>query len=291
MAKRPALPAGDMCRLESRFCSPELPMHISELAVYPLKSARQQRQDFLEFDTQGPRHDRRWMLVDAAGKFVTQRTHPRMSLLSAVVEGEGLRLGAPGRPDFLAQRQGEETLVVQVWDDRVQAWQVSAGADAWCSDFLGMPARLVVMPPTAERVVSPPHAGPGHRTAFSDGFPLLLVTQPSLDALNAKLSSAVDWRRFRPNVVVAGDMPAHAEDGWKRLRVGEIELAVVKPCSRCVIPSIDPETAVKNSQILTVLRSYRAREDGKTYFGQNVIITRCPDNARLCVGDVVQVLE
>lgn len=266
-------------------------MHISELAVYPLKSARQLRQDFLEFDAQGPRHDRRWMLVDAAGKFVTQRTHPRMSLLSAVVEGEALRLAAPGLADFLAVREGEEALDVQVWEDRVQAWRVSAAADAWCSDFLGMPVSLVLMPPAARRVVSPQHAGPGHYTAFSDGFPLLLVTQSSLDALNAKLSAAVDWRRFRPNVVVAGGMAAHAEDGWRRLRVGEIELAVVKPCSRCVIPSIDPETAVKNSQILTVLRGYRARADGKTYFGQNVVITHCPDNARLRVGDVVEVLE
>ncbi len=266
-------------------------MQISELAVYPLKSARQQRRDFLEFDAMGPCHDRRWMLVDAAGKFVTQRTHPRMSLLSAVVEGEALRLTAPGMAALLARREGEDLLAVQVWEDAVQAWRVSAEADVWCSDFLGMPVRLVVMPATAQRIVNPQYAGPGHRTAFSDGFPLLLVTQPSLDALNAKLSSAVDWRRFRPNVVVAGDMPAHAEDGWKRLRVGEIELAVVKPCSRCVIPSIDPETAVKNSQILTVLRSYRARADGKTYFGQNVVITHCPDNARLHVGDVVEVLE
>lgn len=271
-------------------------MHISELAVYPLKSGRQQRQDWLEFDAQGPRYDRRWMLVDATGKFVTQRTHPRMSLLSAVVQDgsageDALRLSAPDMPDFLARREGAEMLAVQVWEDAVQAWRVSAAADAWCSEFLGMPVRLVAMPSAARREVSPQHAGPGHFTAFSDGFPILLVTQPSLDTLNAKLPAAVDWRRFRPNVVVAGDMAPHAEDGWRRLRVGEIELAVVKPCSRCVIPSIDPETAVKNSQILTVLRSYRAREDGKTYFGQNVIITRCPPGARLVQGAAVEVLE
>lgn len=266
-------------------------MHISELAVYPLKSGRQWRQDFLEFDAQGPRHDRRWMLVDTAGKFVTQRTHPRMSLLSAVPEGEALRLAAPGMPDFLALRDREETLAVQVWEDSVQAWRVSVAADAWCSDFLGMTVHLVAMPATARRIVSPQYAGPGHLTAFSDGFPILLVTQPSLDVLNAKLTTPVDWRRFRPNVVLAGAMPPHAEDGWRRLRVGEIELALLKPCSRCVIPSIDPETAVKKSQILTVLRSYRARADGKTYFGQNVLVTRCPDNARLHVGDVVEVLE
>ncbi|MGH8491583.1 MAG: MOSC domain-containing protein [Moraxellaceae bacterium] len=266
-------------------------MHISELAVYPLKSARQLRQNFLEFDAMGPCYDRRWMLVDAAGKFVTQRTHPRMCLLSAVVAGEALRLAAPGMADFLALREGEELLRVQVWEDALDAWRVSAAADAWCSEFLGMPVRLVVLPPAAQRVVSPQHAGPGHLTAFSDGFPILLVTQPSLDALNAKLSAPVDWRRFRPNIVVAGDMPAHAEDTWRRLRVGEIELAVVKPCSRCVIPSIDPETAVKNSQILTVLRGYRAREDGKTYFGQNVVITRCPPGVGLALGARVEVLE
>ena len=266
-------------------------MHISELAVYPLKSARQLCVEEMPLGALGPVWDRRWMLVDAAGRFVTQRTHARLCLLSATIRKGVLVLSAPGCDELVVQAMAlPETLLVTVWEDRVLAQAVSLQADAWCSEFLGQPVRLVFMPESTQRRVSPQYAGAGHHTAFSDGFPLLLVTQPSLDHLNQQLSVAVDWRRFRPNIVIGGTMAAHAEDGWKQLRLGVVEIALVKPCSRCVIPSIDPETAAKNGQILTALRSYRVREDGKTYFGQNVIITKMPPRACLRVGDPVTVL-
>lgn len=267
-------------------------MHIGALAIYPLKSGRQVELASMLLDRFGPAGDRRWMLVDASGRFVTQRTHPRMCLMSATIEADGLLLlQAPGQPDVLVRPVAQpDQLQVTVWEDEVAALAVSPAADAWCSDFLDMPVRLVWMPESTQRTVSPAHAGAGHLTGFSDGFPVLLVTQSSLDHLNARLPSPVDWRRFRPNIVIAGDVPPHAEDGWQRLQVGEVELAVVKPCSRCVIPSIDPDTADKNSQILTALRGYRAGPDGKTYFGQNVIVTRRPDRACLSLGDPVRIL-
>ncbi|MDP2227081.1 MAG: MOSC domain-containing protein [Moraxellaceae bacterium] len=270
-------------------------MHISELALHPLKSAARQQTDLIRLDAQGPLHDRRWMLVDASGRFVTQRTHPRLCLLSARVDDEGvLCLSAPGAAPLRAVPEAPVTLAVSVWEDGVDAVTVSAAADAWCSAFLGMAVRLVHMPAAGRREVDTAWAGPGHFTAFSDGFPLLVVTQSSLDALNALLSAPVDWRRFRPNVVIAGDVPPHAEDGWQRLRIGQgaqaVELALVKPCSRCVIPSIDPDTAAKNSQILTVLRGYRARADGRTYVGQNAIVLKAGEGACLRQGDPVEVL-
>ncbi|MDF2445848.1 MAG: hypothetical protein K0S46_1084 [Moraxellaceae bacterium] len=272
-------------------------MHIGELAIHPLKSARAVNVQVLPLTTLGPEWDRCWMLVDTTGHFITQRTHPRLCLVSAVVMAEGmLHLAAPGMPDLLvAPCAAAVPVAAIVWNDRVDAQATTAEADAWCSEFLGMAVRLVFMPEQAVRPVDPQYAGPGHRTAFSDGFPLLLATQSSLDHLNGRLQAAgergVDWRRFRPNLVVAGACPPHAEDGWRRLRIGAVELSVVKPCSRCVIPSIDPDTAVKNSQILTILRSYRARADGKTYFGQNVIVSRTGAGARLRIGDRVEILE
>lgn len=266
-------------------------MHISELAIHPLKSAGRLTVDALPLTAFGPAWDRRWMLVDATGRFVTQRTHPRLCLIGATVEQGVLHLSAPGAADLLVIPVARpEQLSVTVWEDTVPALAVSPEADAWCTAFLQMPVRLVFMAEDTVRAVAPDWAGPGHRTGFSDGFPLLLVTQGSLDHLNRQLPAAVDWRRFRPNVVVSGELAPHAEDGWKRLRIGAVELAVVKPCSRCVIPSIDPETAAKNSQILTVLRSYRAGRDGKTYFGQNVIVTARPESACLRVGDAVEIL-
>lgn len=267
-------------------------MKVGALAVYPLKSAGQVSLDVMHLDRFGPAGDRRWMLVDDAGRFVTQRTHPRMCLLSARASDAGLWLRAPGRPELhvpCPTDAGE--IQVLVWEDSVPARMAGPVADDWCSGFLGMPVRLVWMPDSTRRAVNPAYAGQGHTTGFSDGFPILLTTQSSLDYLNSQLDSPVDWRRFRPNIVVAGDVAPHAEDQWRRLRIGAVELAVVKPCSRCVIPSINPDSADKNSQILTVMRSYRAARDGKTYFGQNVIVVTRPEGAVIRTGDVVEVLE
>ncbi|MCC2638656.1 MAG: hypothetical protein K0Q68_2375 [Moraxellaceae bacterium] len=271
-------------------------MHISELAIHPLKSARRVVVPALPLDALGPAWDRRWMLVDRDGHFVTQRTHPRLCLLSATVADGVLVLAAPGHPDLPVEPDSSPArLTVRVWDDTVAAEVPGAAADAWCSAFLGMPVRLVFLPASVRRPVDPRYAGEGHRTAFSDGFPILLVTQSSLDHLNGRLQAeglaAVDWRRFRPNVVVAGELPPHAEDGWRRLRLGGVELALVKPCSRCVIPSIDPDSGDKDSRILTILRRYRTREDGRLYLGQNAVVRRAPPDACLRLGDRVEILE
>ncbi|HET8731794.1 MAG TPA: MOSC N-terminal beta barrel domain-containing protein [Moraxellaceae bacterium] len=271
-------------------------MHISELAIHPLKSARRVLVPELRLGALGPESDRRWMLVDAQGCFVTQRTHPRLCLLSALPEPSGLRLSAEGMSDLVVPVPAHaDFLRVTVWDDAVMASPASAEADRWCSAFLGLSVRLVYMPAEVLRAVDPRYAGQGHRTAFSDGFPLLLVTQSSLDHLNRLLKEegvpTVDWGRFRPNIVVEGDIPPHAEDGWQRLRIGETELMLVKPCSRCVIPSIDPVTAVKDGRILTILRRYRGREDGRIYLGQNVVVAAAPAGSRLKLGDKVQVLR
>lgn len=271
-------------------------MYLSELALHPLKSARRVVVSAIRLGALGPEGDRRWMLVDADGAFLTQRSHPRLCLLQATLEDGQLCLAAAGHGGHrVCPEAAPRAIRVQVWGDSVEALAPSAAADAWCSAFLGLPVRLAWMPDEAVRAVDARYAGPGHRTAFSDGFPLLLVTQSSLDHYNSLLAgegvAAVDWSRFRPNLVVGGDLPPHAEDGWRRLRVGEVELALVKPCSRCVIPSIDPLTAQKDSRLLALLRRYRVREDGKAYFGQNVVVTAAPAGARLCRGDAVTVLE
>lgn len=271
-------------------------MHIAELAIHPLKSARPVRVTELPLTPLGPARDRRWMLVDATGRFLSQRTHPRLCLVVAEALPDGaLHLAAPGMPALQVPPAAGESVTVEVWQDRLEARATDPDADAWCSDYLGLPVRLVFLPEQTVRAVDPRFAGPGHRTAFSDGFPLLLVTQASLVHLNERLRAAgtpaVDWRRFRPNVVVAGDLPPHAEDGWRRLRVGGIELALVKPCSRCVVPAIDPDTGVKDGQILTILRSYRSGADGRVYFGQNVVSGSRPPGAVLRAGDAVEILE
>lgn len=159
-------------------------------------------------------------------------------------------------------------------------------ADAALSGFLDRDCRLVYMPEDTRRPVDTRYARQGETVSFADGFPLLLVSQASLDDLNSRLPEPVPMNRFRPNLVVSGCGP-FAEDDWRRLRIGELELEVAKPCSRCVMPSIVQETAGRDGTINRVLASFR-RRDGVICFGQNLLYRH---SGRLRVGDPVEIIQ
>lgn len=262
-------------------------LQISRLAVFPLKSAAGMAVTSAEVTAQGLAWDRRWMLVDAQGLFLSQRRLPRMALIQAGVEQGALRVSAPGMEDLLAVPETPEPVTVQVWDDRVLAETVSDRADAWFTRFLGQAARLVYFPDQAKRKVDPDWAGEGHFTAFSDGFPFLVATQASFDRLSSVWGRPVVWQRFRPNIVIAGTELPFMEDEWSKLRINGMEFALVKPCSRCVIPSIDPTTAEKDRGLQEVLLKLCRRDDGKIYLGQNAVLTAPGPLDRIQVGDPV----
>ncbi|MCW8983326.1 MAG: MOSC domain-containing protein, partial [Gammaproteobacteria bacterium] len=178
-----------------------------------------------------------------------------------------------------------ERSLVKVWNDQCAAIDGGDEAAEWLSQFLGEPSRLVYFPEDELRQVDPNFANAGERTAFSDGFPILLISQSSLDDLNARLESPVTMQRFRPNLVIDGCEP-FAEDGWQKIRIGDITLRIVKPCSRCVIPTIDLETGMKGAEPIKTLASYRMREN-RIYFGQNVIAEGC---GQIEVGMAVEIL-
>jgi hypothetical protein len=262
-------------------------LHVSALWRYPVKSLRGLAAERLPLGPRGPELDRQWMLVDRAGQFLTQRQHPRMALVEVGLGAEGLSLDAPGMPTLtVPYAGGGEPLDVQVWNDRCASERVGPEADAWLGEFLGLDCRLVRFPDRAVRQVDTRYARPGDQVGFADGFPLLLIGQASLDGLNARLQEPVDMRRFRPNLVVSGG-GAHAEDGWRRLRIGELEFEVAKPCSRCPIPGIDPDTAERSPEVLKVLAQYRRGEDNKVYFGQNLLHR---GSGELRIGQAVEVL-
>ncbi len=262
---------------------------LSELWCHPVKSLRGHSLKQAEIDARGIVDDRRWMLVDENGRFLTQRQQARMALLTPTVRDDGLLLENCDGDRFLAPLRPEAgPLRVRIWDDDCDALRVSEAADAWLGDFLGQRCHLVYMPDASHRQVDMTYARQGDQAAFSDGFPLLLISQASLDDLNSRMASPLPMRRFRPNLVVAG-CEAYAEDGWKRIRIGDINLRVVKPCSRCVIPTIDPETAEKHpdKEPMRTLLTYR-RRDNKVYFGQNVLHD---SQGSLSVGMPVERLE
>ncbi|RBP49623.1 MOSC domain-containing protein [Arenicella xantha] len=241
---------------------------VRELFLHPLKSAAAISVTSLDFDRQGPRHDRQWMVVDQAGKFVTQRHHPKMCLIRPQIEHGCLLVSAP-EMSRLAVPASISTRQVTVWRDSVSAGDCGDLAAQWFSDYLGFACRLVAIAPQTNRLVDTDYAKAGETVAFADGFPLLVASQASLDELNTHLDDHIDMRRFRPNVVIDGCDP-YAEDDWRQLVIGDIELLLVKPCSRCIIPSIDPATGVKQLQVNAALMATR-RRGRQTFFGQNAV--------------------
>lgn len=263
---------------------------LSELYLYPVKSLAGIQVQAWELDAFGLRFDRRWMVVTPQGRFMTQREFPQMARIRPELKGidappssaypmplkPDLRLHHPELGQFQVPPVDPDRLRVQVtvWHDRVEAVPVGESADEWVSGAIGVSCRLVFFPDDVLRQVDRTYARSGERTAFSDGFPLLLIGQGSLDDLNRRLGeknlSPLPMRRFRPNLVVAG-APPYAEDGWRRIAVGGIPMRVVKPCSRCAITTVDPETGrFAGKEPLATLAAYRKRGD-KVYFGQNVI--------------------
>ncbi|MFI4970903.1 MAG: MOSC domain-containing protein, partial [Lysobacterales bacterium] len=208
---------------------------LSAIHIYPMKSCAPLTLDVATVGARGLERDRRWMVVDASGKFVTGRQLPRLTLIRAQPDGESLRLEAPGMPRLLVEppKAGAARIATAVWGAAVAPQLADAAAHAWLSSFLGVSSRLVHMDQACTRLVKAKYDGrygrDGDEVSLADAFPLLLISQAALDVLNAKLASPVPMLRFRPNLVVAGTGP-HAEDGWKRIRVGAIEFDVVKPC-------------------------------------------------------------
>jgi len=233
--------------------------------------------------------DRRWMVVDAGGKFVTARKHPRMVLVRADPDGDSLRLSAPGMPGLVlsavVQRDGVRATV---WDSEVNAQPASEEADAWLSGYLGFPVRFVHMNADSRRAIDANYAHAGEEVSFADGYPLLLISQAALDGLNEKLDQPVGMLRFRPNLVVAGTS-AHAEDGWRSIRIGTVRFDLVKPCVRCVLTTVDPERGEFDpaGQPLRKLMDYRRTEKGVT-FGQNLIPRAC---GSIRIGDSIEILD
>ena len=266
---------------------------ISRLFVYPVKScAGIAVQEALLTET-GLDLDRAWMVVDAKGVFLTQRTVPRMALIRPQLKTSELVLRAPGMLALhLAIDAVESPSTVTVWQDTVPAWDMGPLAAQWFSDFLGQPCRLVRFDPDCRRLSSVDWTqGVEALNQFSDGFPLLVTSEASLAELNARLVAGgqepVGIERFRPNVVLAGLGP-HDEDRVDMVRVDageqEVHLQPVKPCARCPIPNIDPATAQTSPTVADTLQTYRqdARVGGAITFGMNAIM-------RKGVGQVLRV--
>ncbi|WP_333750086.1 MOSC domain-containing protein [Streptomyces sp. IBSBF 2394] len=270
---------------------------LQSIHVHPVKALRSLSLQEAVVEPWGPAGDRRWMLIDDGGKVVTQRRQPRLALAAAeLLPGGGVRLSAPGTaPLTVPVPRAVGTVTVQIFRDKVEAVPAEdEAAHAWCSALLGTDVRLVHLDdPATRRPVDPRYALPGETVSFADGFPLLLTTTASLDALNSLIASGehaaegpLPMNRFRPNLVVSGTEP-WAEDTWSCVAVGEVVLRVAKPCGRCVVTTTDQGTADRGAEPLHSLGRYR-RLDGKLVFGQNLVPL---GRGTVRVGDPVRIVE
>lgn len=258
---------------------------VTELLLYPIKSCAglSVPEATLALDGLSANgvHDREWMVVTREGLFLTQREYPRMATIAPRIEGDALVVEAPGLSPLrlpLAHAPEAPEIEVLIWDDHVLAADCGDDAAAWFADAVGAPCRLVRFRPDVVRPkISPWTGGLPAAARFSDGYPILLIGQSSLDDLNARLAkagrTALPMNRFRPNVVVEG-IDAFEEDFVETFSNGEINLRPVKPCARCPIPSVDQATGIPGPDPLDILQTYRAnaRMDGAVTMGMNVIV-------------------
>ena len=260
-------------------------MQVSRLFVYPVKSAAGIEVQAADIDAFGFHLDRRWMFM-RGGEFITQRDVAQLSQIRPRFENGNVVLAAEGLPDLQLPMPDGPMFDVPIWDDMAGAHDCGETVAEWVSSFLQDDVRVVYMPDHSFRRVDPNYSPEERRVSFADAFPFLLVSEQSVDEVSRRSGLELSVRRFRPNIVVSGAAYPHAEDDWRRITIAGQYFSVVKPCARCVMTTIDPDTGIAGHEPLRTLADYRM-VGSKVMFGQNVIHDA---PGRLAVGDPVTVL-
>lgn len=260
------------------------PLSVQSLVIYPVKSLGGIRCDTVEVTRRGFKNDRRWMIVDAEGRFVSQRIHPSLARLNVeftparvtMKDPEGGWVSVPLTPET------GRSVRVEVWKDSVTAIEAEQDATDFITSFLGVASRLVYMPDESVRPVDHAYSQTGDQVSFADGYPILLTTTSSLYDLNGRLDEAIPMNRFRPNIVVSGG-EAWDEDEWTVIEIAGFSFRCAKPSARCGVISVDQTSGLRQREPLRTLAGFRKR-DSKVYFGIN-LIPEAP--AKIGVGDSV----
>jgi len=269
---------------------------LSQIFIYPVKSLAGIALDSASVTHLGLENDRRWMIVDNQGRFITQRLYPQLALINTAIESDHITLTSPDTGNITLPLKLEEgaELSVKVWRDQVNSLMMSKPQNQWISQYLQTECQFVYMPENTIRSIDPQFAVSSEdRVSFADGFPYLIISQASLDDLNQRLSAkklpAVSIHRFRPNLFIEG-CDAYAEDQWHSFKLGKNLFHVVKPCSRCIMTTVDSSTGKKGKEPLQTLMEYR-KQGNQAYFGQNALIDRAyPHSFSLCIGDQLEII-
>lgn len=264
---------------------------ISEIWIYPIKSLGGIKLKQARLTERGLEWDRRWMLLDAEGQFMTQRQVAPMALLEVSLKQNQLevRHRIKDLPPLTVPFQPQsptELVDAPIWDDYSKALFVSPEADSWFSEALEQICRLVYMPDEGQRSTSGKTSGRIQKVNFADEYPALIIGQASLDDLNRRLAEPIPINRFRPNFVFSGGMPFE-EDGWHAITIGSNRFWAEKPCARCVVTTIDQQTTEKSKEPLHTLAAYR-KWNNKLLFGQNLMFEA---DGFVKEGDNIEVLS
>ena len=267
-------------------------LQLSEIYIYPIKSLGGIRLENSNVTPRGLENDRCFMLVDENGRFLSQREHPQLAVFQTEIEGNFLLITNKKSDQnlriSLSQNPQLPSLSVTIWDDKVSAIEVSKEASDWFTQALKIPTRLVYMNEESQRKIEPEYSLSGEEsTSFSDGYPILIIGQSSLNDLNNRLDNPLNINRFRPNFVFTDGEPFE-EDAWHEFMVGNVRFFGVKPCARCIMTTIDQEKGEKSGkEPLLTLNKYR-KAGNKILFGQNVLIIQL---GTVSVGNDVTVLS
>jgi uncharacterized protein YcbX len=261
---------------------------VSELYIYPIKSLGGISVSHAEVTDRGLKYDRRWMLVDEQNRFLTQREYPQMALLKVQIKDDGLLVThhLNGSVIIPFERHDIDKQEVAIWEDTCAGVFVDRELDNWFSAALGIKCRLIYMPEDTHREVDQRYAREGMITSFADAYPFLLIGQTSLDDLNSRMAEPLPMNRFRPNIVFTGG-DAFAEDLMNHIQIAGIDFYGAKLCARCVLTTIDQQTAVKAKEPLKTLARYRLMNN-KILFGQNLVHEA---TGIITVGDALNVLS
>ena len=262
-------------------------VQISALSIFPIKSTQGIDLSSSMIIDRGLEFDRSFVITDVHGKFITGRTKAKLVLVKLQRITNGYLICAPEMEDLTIRfdQFSAHYNSVQVWKDTISAQHCSVHIDQWFSRYLKTPCKLHYFGNDSQRYIS----GFDQQVSFADGYPILLISQASLDDLNSKSTSKIEMAQFRPNIVVQ-DCEAFAEDAWSKIRIGEVEFVLPKHCSRCIFTTVNAKTGKRHAskEPLATLEKYRLADDGEIYFGQNLIPL---NDGKISIGDKVEVLE
>ncbi|OUS27958.1 hypothetical protein A9Q98_08770 [Thalassotalea sp. 42_200_T64] len=259
---------------------------LTSIFSYPIKSTKALSLTSSLVQETGLEHDRYFVITDLNGKFITGRTKSKLVLVTCSITPDGIMVKAPGmavlnidRTNFSACYQH-----ISVWNDKIFSQHCHDEIDLWFSTYINSPCKVYFLGDKSERNVKDYNK----KLSFADGYPLLLISEASLFCLNQKLASPVNIEQFRPNLVVS-NCSAFAEDAWQKIRIGEVEFTISKPCSRCVFTTVNEQTGIRSSdkEPMATLQKFRKADDLQVYFGQNLVAL---NQGTINIGDKVEVI-